>query len=604
MSTLQHRWVNVRTRYRYLSASGTVRRVLLYGGGGLLLASLAWILITGALARQQAIRMEDRLHRVEALVIAGKLEPAQRAADGIPAMAGRAHWLTTGPAWWLAAHVPYLGRPLEIVRGTTAATHQIGSNGVPTLLRVAATLDPARLRTAGDTIDLAPLIAAQPQLARAAASMDTAVRHMAALPEQSWLSQVTGPRNRLEAELRGVQGYVDAAARAAKILPAMLGAHGPERYFVGLQNEAELRGAGGLPGAFAIVVADHGRIRFTHFASDSALLPVPQHQLIPTGLDFGADYDSAYGRSLPTSFFTNSNLSPHFPYAARVWAAMWQKVSGEHVDGAVALDPTVLAQFLAVTGPVAMPDGSALDAGNVVTLTQRDEYAIFSSLTARKAYLVAVLKAASTQLTSGKGSPLGLMQAMSASAKQRRVLVWSADPSVEAALARTDYAGIVPQSSRPFAGLVLNNIAAGKLDFYLTRTLTYHRSGCGPRRDVLVTITLTNHAPVAGLPTYVTTRLDRHPPAVRPGDSRTLLDFYATDGAELRSVTLNDKAATAGVEHARGHPVFRMDLELPRGRTQTVVLHLSEPAGSGAPVIWQQPGVTPLEVHAYSQPCA
>jgi hypothetical protein len=595
--------LKLRTRFQYLRASGRLRRVALYGGGGLVLAGLAWILITGALARQQAIRMEDRLHQVEGLVIVGKLDAAQQAAHDIPVMARRAHWLTTGPAWWAAAHVPFLGRPLEIVRGTTEATHQIGSNGIPTLLQVATSLDPTKLRTAGDTIDLAPLIAAEPTMAKAARTLDAAVAEIGGLPQQSWLKQVDGPRNRLEAELRGIQGYVDAAARVTKILPTMLGVDGPKRYFVGLQNEAELRGTGGLPGAFAVVIADHGTIKFTHFESDTALLPVPQGQRIPTGLDFGADYNSAYGAAVPTSFFTNSNMSPHFPYAAQVWARMWQKASGEHVDGAIALDPAVLGQFLAVTGPVAMPDGSALSSANVVTLTQRDEYAIFPTIAERKAYLVAILKAASTQLTSGKGSALGLMQAMSASAKQHRVLVWSADPAVESALAETNYAGVIPEGNRPFVGLVLNNVAAGKMDFYLARTLTYHRSGCGPTRDVIVTVTLTNHTPVAGLSPYVTTRLDRHANPVRPGDNRTLLDYYASSGAQLLSVTLNGEPATAGVEHARGHPIFRMNLELPRGTTQTVVLHLAEPAGTGTPQIWQQPGVTPLAVRAYSQPC-
>jgi hypothetical protein len=33
------------------------------------------------------------------------------------------------------------------------------------------------------------------------------------------------------------------------------------------------------------------------------------------------------------------------------------------------------------------------------------------------------------------------------------------------------------------------------------------------------------------------------------------------------------------------------------------VLHLREPAGTGDPIIWRQPGVTPMAVTAFSQPC-
>jgi hypothetical protein len=149
----------------------------------------------------------------------------------------------------------------------------------------------------------------------------------------------------------------------------------------------------------------------------------------------------------------------------------------------------------------------------------------------------------------------------------------------------------------------LNNSAAGKLDYYLTRSLTYHRSGCGPTRDVLVTIELTNSAPATGLPPYVNTRLDKHAYPVQPGDNRTLLDYYATAGAQLLSVARNGKPSTASVEHALGHPVYRLDVELPRGATQTIVLHLREPAGNGEPRIWRQPGVTALGVTVQSQSC-
>jgi hypothetical protein len=138
----------------------------------------------------------------------------------------------------------------------------------------------------------------------------------------------------------------------------------------------------------------------------------------------------------------------------------------------------------------------------------------------------------------------------------------------------------------------------------LVRSFTYHRSGCGSTRDVLATITLANRAPAyPPLPPYVDTRLDAHDFPVQPGDNRTLLDYFATPGSQLLSVTLNQQPTTAGALTVLGHPVYRMDLELPRGTTQTIVLHLQEPATAGPVQIWRQPGVTPLAVTSYAQPC-
>lgn len=593
-----------RRRLRRLRHSGAQRSRVLIGCAGLLAVGAIWILITGLLARQQEQRLESRLRAAESLLAAGQLPAAESVARDIPALARRAHLLTTGPAWWLAAEVPFFGEPVHVVRASFAASDRLGTQGVPQLLRVAALLDPTKLRLAGNRIATEPLIQAAPQLASAAAAIDGASRGIDALPNHTWLAMVNGPRLRLQAQLDAVRGYVDAAANAARVLPAMLGTDGPKRYFIGLQNEAEMRGTGGLPGAFAIAVADHGKITFTHFESDDALLPLQTGQHVQTGLDFGPGYDAAYGSATPTSFIVNSDISPNFPYAAQIWARMWEKVSGEHVDGAIAVDPYTLASFLAVTGPVTLPSGTAVTADNIVPLTERDEYSLFDDNEARKAFLVSVLKSASEVLISGRGAATDIARVVSATSQEQRMLVWSSDPATESVLAATSYGGALPPASRPLSAVVLNNIAAGKLDYYLTRTIDYHRSGCASRRDVLVTVDLTNDAPASGLPPYVDTRLDNPPFPVQPGDNRTQLDYYATGGAQLLSASLNGKPTTAAVLTDLGHPIFRIDVELPRGTTQELTLHLTEPAGSGDPVIWHQPGVTPLQVNAYSQPCS
>ena len=137
---------------------------------------------------------------------------------------------------------------------------------------------------------------------------------------------------------------------------------------------------------------------------------------------------------------------------------------------------------------------------------------------------------------------------MQASA-QRRLLVWSADPDVQRELAATTYGGVIPRNLRPFAAPILNNTSGGKLDYYLQRAIEYRRSGCGPIRDVRVTLRLTNTAPAAGLPGYVTTRLDRAPPSSLPGDYATLLDYYATAGAQLLSVRVDGTRGVVTILH-------------------------------------------------------
>jgi hypothetical protein len=589
------------TRLRYLRFSRGLRRTVLLCVGGLVGLGIVWLAVTGLVAMRQAARLETRLSEVKVLVAQGRIADAQKLARDIPTMARRAHRLTTGPAWWIGAHIPYLGGPLGAARDMTAAGDELGSAALPALMRVATKIDPTTLRASGSTIRLAPLAAARPGLARAAASIAAADRSLRGR-SGTWLGPVDTRRAELAREIRSIAGYVDAAARVSRVLPSMLGQSGTKRYFIGLQNEAELRGTGGLPGAFTIASVTHGTVRFTRFESDSVLLATRSRPRLVTGLDFGSQYDAAYGNSSPTTSYTDSNVSPNFPYAAQIWAAMWRKVSGQRVDGVAAVDPTTLGYFLDVVGPTTA-GGQVITGQNVVALTERDEYAIFADNAARKAFLVAVLKASAHKLTSGSGSALGIVRATSRAASERRLVVWTRDAATEKVLEQSHFAGNLPHGARPFSGLILNNTAAGKLDYYLSRSLAYSRTGCGPARDVVATITLTNSAPASGLPPYVTDRLDDPPPDARPGDTSVLLDYYATKGALLQSVQLNGHASTASVLAVDGHAVFRMSVELPRGTTQTIVLHLQEPEGSGTPEIWRQPGVAPLPVEEFNQRC-
>jgi hypothetical protein len=564
---------------------------------------LAWIAVTGFLAARQARDIATRLEQVRLLVSEGNTTEARLLAQDVASMSQRLDHLTSGPAWWIGSNIPYFGGPLASIRSIASASDEVGSHVVPILTQESERIDPAALRVSGDTFRLTPLIEALPGLQQADAALIDARNRIDDGPSSTWLSLVDDKHNALAQQITQVEGYVAAAVRATQVLPDMLGNDGPRTFFIGLQNEAELRGTGGLPGAWAICRTDHGTIHFTQFGSDTALQAHGHRHLIPTGLDFGADYNSAYGASEPTSSFVDSNVSPHFPYTARIWAAMWQKVTGQRLDGVMALDPTVLSYFLRATGPIVAKYNVPVSADNVVSLTERDEYTLFPSNAERKPFLVSVLKATAHKVTSGAGRPVPLLQAASESALQQRLLVWSADPALEKIIEQTNYAGAIPDSPQPFSGLVLNNASAGKLDYYLHRSVSYERTGCGSTSDVQVTITLTNTAPAFGLPPYVTDRLDTPPPGAQVGDYKTLLDYYATDGAKLQSVTLDGRPTTAAVQQAFGHPIFRLEVELPRGTTQTLVFHLEEPRGSAAPRIWQQPGVTPLVVDVNDQPC-
>ena len=343
--------------------------------------------------------------------------------------------------------------------------------------------------------------------------------------------------------------------------------------------------------------ADHGKLKFTHFENDTAL------DGVTTGLNFGADFDGRYGVADPTNFYVNSNISPHFPYAAETWAAMWQRKSGERVDGAIAVDPSALSYFLAITGPATLADGSSITAANIVAKSQQEAYQRFPDNTQRKAYLLEVARSVDKRLLSGAGDPVKLVRAAARAASERRLLVWSSHPEVQAVLMNSDFGGTVPDTSAPFIGLTVINASGNKLDYYLDRSVQWQRSGCGPSRSVIATITLTNNAPASGLSSYVDGRNDHPAYATKPGDNRVLVSYFATEGASLEAATMNGKAKAVYPQRENGHPVYEFDVELPRGVPQVLTLSLKEPAGSGDPWLIKQPLVRPLQMSILDQKC-
>jgi hypothetical protein len=154
---------------------------------------------------------------------------------------------------------------------------------------------------------------------------------------------------------------------------------------------------------------------------------------------------------------------------------------------------------------------------------------------------------------------------------------------------------VLPDEPGPFAGLVVNNAAGSKLDYYLDRSLVWEPDCSGDTGSVTATVKLTNRAPASGLPSYVTLRVDSPAHRPRPGDNRILVSYYAGVGAHLTGATLDGRRVLLSPGVERGHPVYTLDLELPAQSSRTLVLHLREPQADRTPTVLRQALVTPLK---------
>ncbi|MGW3498006.1 DUF4012 domain-containing protein [Streptomyces sp. NPDC001020] len=591
-----------RSRDRAPRRRRTLRAALL-AALALPLAGAAWIGVTGLLARSELLAAQRDLDALRRSVTFASTAGAASGVAPVPARlreqavrsaaahAARAHRLTTGPAWYPAAALPFLGDPVRTVRGAAYVADRLAGDVLSPLLR-ALPLPAADGRGGGMPEALRALQKHAPDVVRAARVTAEVRDDVDGLPRSTWLPAADQARARLVRQVDRLAPVMTDASVAARVLPSMLGAQGERRYFLAFQNTAEARGTGGLPGAFAVLRADRGHLSFERFGNNTEM------EKVKAGVDLGADFTTRYQGSDPTHVWANSNMSPHFPYAARIWAAAWREHTGERVDGAIAVDPGTLSRLLRATGPTRMADGTRLTADNVVDLTERASYARYDDTTRRKAFFVDAARAAAGRLTASVSDVHllpALLLALHDAERDDRLKVWSAHEAEQSLLQSRPYAGTLPSTPGPYAGLVVNNAAGSKLDYYLDRSLVWQAGGCpGGERPVTVTVTLENRAPASGLPGYVTLREDFPPYGTRPGDNRLLVSYYAGVGAGLTDATLDGRPVllSSGVE--RGHSVFTLDLELPARSRRTLVLHLTEPHADDAPTVLRQPLVTPL----------
>jgi hypothetical protein len=574
------------------------------GVGVVVLLAAAWLGVTILLLRRELSLVAEDVAAVRVSADAGNLVEVRGTLGDLLVHAERARRLSAGPAWWLASRVPRAGAPLRTVQGVARVVDDLGRDAMAPLLASTAGLDPDHLRLPDGRIDVDRLAAVAPAVHRVSVGFAAAERTVRGLPAATGISAVDKARASL---LGRLSQAVDASAemdRIVNLLPAMLGRGGDRNYLLVFQNEAEARGTGGLPGAFAMASAVDGRISFAHMDSDRVLAG------ISADVALGPEYDQLYATSGVEKLVGNANLNPHFPYAAQIWASMWQRRFHQSVDGVIALDPTVLGYLLRATGPATLTDGTSVDADDVVRLTEQSAYAKFPGLglaqdVERRKFLVQIEQAVVQRLSDLHGRGTTLVAVLRMAAAERRLLVWSSHPAEQAELMSTDLSGAVPLTTAPYVGLSIVNDGGNKLDYYLDRGLLWERTGCGAARKERVTVTLTNNAPARGLSPLVTLRSDTHTYPIASGDNRLLVSYLATSGALLDSATLDGVPAMVGSGELLGHPVLTMDVELPRGTTRRIELEFTEPASaSAAPIILRQPLVNPLTVRTVDRKCS
>ena len=479
----------------------------------------------------------------------------------------------------LAGYLPLLGRTPTAVRRSVDATLAVttGARGVLDAatgegkLVVDGRIDPVRLRRV------------------TAALREAATRSRGPVSLLRTTSTTFVPVNVLhgvrktQRTLDGVPARLADAGDALDAVGSLTGADGPRHLLIVLENNAELRGTGGLVSVFAEATATDGKLTLERFRDvEQVADAVGAAKTVPAPEDYATLWGPFRANS---TLWKNVNMSPDVPQSSAVLAEIAAKGLGRRPDAIVWLDVRALAAVLGATSPATLPDGAVLSADNAVTALLSDAYAEAAddkrSQGLRRARLRAAADAVVERLVKGTPDVVRLGPALGQTASERHLAVWSARPAEQRLWESSGVSGRVGglRPHQDVVSVVVNNFGGGdrdgnKLDYYARRTVAVTAVVQGDIALVQQDVELRNDAPARGLPVYVAG-------GGTPGVTNNYVSLAMPAEAQLLEFSRAGKRIGARPVREDDHQVVSDGISLPPGTRAHWVLRYRLPIKAG-----------------------
>lgn len=548
------------------------RRAVLGAVGALVLLGLVgvgWLVADVLAARSALLAARDEVVTLQEQATAGDVESARATVARLQEDAATARTRTRGPVWSLAGVLPWVGDQTGAVQVVADVVDNLAQHGLPPLVDAVALVDPAALAPVDGRVDLDPLRAAAPQVVGADTAVQAAVAQLDGLDTSRLVGELADPVEELHRQVDAVAATTATAARAATLLPSMLGSAEPRTYLVLVQNNAEPRATGGIPGTVLVLRVEDGRIEVADQRSGGSLTGLAEPALPLTETEV-ALFSPLVGTDMRDVTFT-----PDFPRSAALARAIWQQEVGGEVDGVLSVDPGALAHVLEATGPVALDGGGELTRDNAVAELLNGVYLRVADPEAQDAYFASTAATVFGAVASGQGDAGGVVDALAQAAREGRLMVWSAHDDEQALLAPTVLAGALTGSAgddEAVVGVYLNDGTQAKMGYYLDLDVTGQARECRPDGSQVVDldVTLTSTAPpdAARLPEYLVGGL------LPAGQVQTNVLVYGPSGGFIESVRVNSTETGVLAQVHDGLGVVGRTFTLAPGQTATLDLEI------------------------------
>ncbi len=266
---------------------------------------------------------------------------------------------------------------------------------------------------------------------------------------------------------------VEKGRAASILLPEIVALSGNKNYLILLQNNMELRPAGGFIGSYGLISFEGGKLKKIDvndiYAIDGQLaLQVEPPQEIKNDLGQNRWY------------LRDSNWESDFPTSAKQAEWFFTKETGERVSGVLALDISAMENLLQALGPLDLADyNETITPDNLFERAiTHAETSFFAGSQAKKNFLTALTNALFNKIFFSKNPNWpGIVKALGNSLETKHVSIFLDDPKLFSYLVAQNWAGVLPRGDQTDDGVfndfmapVEANLGANKSNYYLDRS--------------------------------------------------------------------------------------------------------------------------------------
>ncbi|GAB2456459.1 hypothetical protein GCM10027062_40850 [Nocardioides hungaricus] len=549
----------------------TVRRVLW--------VVLALLVVAAAYTAWLAWQVQGELRGAESSATAlqqawrtGDAPARDAAASGLAEQSAAAADRTSGLWWRALGHLPLVGDDVDGVAAMSRSLDVIARDAVAPL---GTTVDGLDGVVADGRVDLATVARLEAPVQEARTALDEAESELAGLDSDGYVGALRTRFDRFAGLVHDLRTGLASADKAITVLPAMAGGDGPRNYLLLFQNNAEIRATGGMPGSWALLRADNGRVSMVDQGT-AGDFPTAERPVLP----LSSEEVAVYGKELGI-YFQDPGWTMDFPRAAELWRAHWdQRFPDTPIDGVVAVDPVGMSYLLDGTGPVTVGDVT-LTRDNAVEELLNKPY-VEAGPAAQNAFFAQASRAIFDAATGSLASPTAFLEGLDRAAGEGRLLIAPFDEQVRGELAGTRVEGALAgdDGATPRVDIGLNDLTGSKMSYYLRYNAEVEAMGCRAGvQDLAGTLTLNqviSPSEAARLPVSVTGG-GRY--GTDPGSQYVMVRIYGPFGGSIDTVRLNGRTLDLPQRTILGRPVAVVDVLLSSRRD--VVLTWEGTTGTG-----------------------